>query len=60
MQIGRFLDHTPEVASNMKIKRVAAISVNTLLPHSIAEFLRIDNEINGYTFLAGTNKNQDM
>ena len=52
MKARRFLDHAPELTSDVEIKRIAAISFDALPLNSIPEFLSTCNKINRNTFLA--------
>jgi hypothetical protein len=56
----RFFDHAPELASDEKIKGIAAVPLDASPLNSTAKLLRTCNEVDWHTLLARTHKDYDM
>jgi hypothetical protein len=56
----RLFDHAPELASDVKIKGIAAVPLDALPLNSTAKLLRTCNEVDWHTLLARTHKDYDM
>jgi len=60
MKARRLFNNASKLASDIKIKSIAAISLDTLPLYSISKLLSACDKINRHVLLARTNKNHNM